>query len=100
MIGIFLRLFAIAIGICLVGFASASAFRSARRLNRRVAEFKAEQEELQKQGKAIDPYAALMEIYAEEPPAPTGPDRSAREARRAQRYDAERKQGKRVEKRR
>lgn len=90
MIGIFLRLFAVAAGLCMVAFAIASAFRNARRLNRRIADFKAEQEELRNQGRTLDPYAALMEIYAEEPPAPTGPTRSRREARRAERYDRER----------
>lgn len=92
MIRIFLRLFAIAVGTCLVVFGAAQVFRNARRLNRRISEFKAEQEALRKQGKVIDPYAALMEIYAEEPPAPTGPIRPARDARRAQRYDAEQTQ--------
>jgi hypothetical protein len=91
MIGILLRLFGIGVGICFIVFGAASAFKSARRLNRRITEFKAEQEELQKQGRAMDPYMALMEVYAEDAPAPTGPPRAGRDARRAQRYDAERK---------
>ena len=66
MTGIVLKLFGIAIGVVLVVYAAANALRNARRLDRRIAEFKAEQAELEKQGGPINPYAALAELYAEE----------------------------------
>jgi hypothetical protein len=66
MFGIVLKLFAIAVGIVLAAYAAAHALRSARRLDRRIAEFKAEQEEAQQKGGPINPYAALAELYAEE----------------------------------
>src|SRR5690348_5649661 len=89
MLGIFLERFAIAMGVVLVVFSAASAFRSARLLNRRITQFKAEQEVLEKQGKAINPYAALAELYAEETPTPRGPARSGKNARRAHRFARE-----------
>ncbi len=66
MLGIVLKLFGVAIGCVMVAYAAANALRSARRLDKRIAEFKAEQEELQKQGITLNPYAALAELYAEE----------------------------------
>lgn len=92
MLGIFIKMFGIAIGTVLVLFGAANAFRSARRLDRRIAEFKAEQEALQQQGRSIDPYAALAELYAEDRPAPRGPTRSGKDARRARRYADETRQ--------
>lgn len=86
-----LKLFAVAGAVILVAFSAIQAFRNARRLDRRIKEFKQEQEALRQQGKILDPYAAMAELYAEEMPAPRGPTRGSKEARRAQRYDREAK---------
>jgi hypothetical protein len=76
MLGIIFKLFGIAIGAVIVFYMAAQAFRNARRLDTRIQQFKAEQEELQKQGQPFNPYAALAELYAEQTPssAPTRPD--------------------------
>lgn len=47
-------------------FLMGQVFRSMRRLDRRVAEFKAEQRALEEQGRTPHPYVALAELYAEE----------------------------------
>jgi hypothetical protein len=59
---IVLKVFAIAFGVLLALWAAARAFRSSRELNRRIREFKAEQEERERSGQPIDPYAALAEL--------------------------------------
>ncbi len=66
MLGIILKLFGAAIGSIAVYYAAATALRSARRLDKRIQEFKEEQEELQKQRGPINPYAALADLYAEQ----------------------------------
>lgn len=66
MFGIIFKLFGLAIGSVIVVYLIAQSLRNARRVDRRIAEFKAEQEALKQQGKALDPYAALAELYAEE----------------------------------
>jgi hypothetical protein len=82
MLGILLEVCGVALGILLVVYMAVQAVHSARRLNARIQEFKAEQEELQKQGKPLNPYAALAELYAEDeaphhsmPPTPQRPSR-------------------------
>lgn len=84
-----LKLFGLAICLIFVVFGAINAFRNARRLDRRIAEFKAEQEALRKQGKILDPYAAMAELYAEEMPPLRGPTRDSKVERRAQRYARE-----------
>lgn len=64
-----LKFFIIAAGITMVVFAAAAAWRSSRRLNSRIAAFKEELEEKQKQPGPINPYAAMAELYNEEGPA-------------------------------
>ena len=66
MLGILFKLFGMAIAIVLIVFLTANNFRSARRLDARIRQFKKEQEELEKQQGTINPYAALAEIYAEQ----------------------------------
>ncbi|HLV81220.1 MAG TPA: hypothetical protein VKT32_13110 [Chthonomonadaceae bacterium] len=65
MLGILFKLFSIAIATVLIIFLAAHNFRSARRLDARIRQFKKEQEELAKQQGPFNPYAALAEIYAE-----------------------------------
>ena len=74
--GIVFKLFGIAVGCVLIFFAAANALRSKRRLDKRIAEFKAEQEELEKQGRPLNPYAALAELYTEETQVPPTKPRS------------------------
>ncbi|HZT43919.1 MAG TPA: hypothetical protein VFA07_17260 [Chthonomonadaceae bacterium] len=71
MLGILFKLFGMAIAIVLIVFLATNNFRSARRLDTRIRQFKKEQEELEKQQGPINPYAALAEVYAEQnsPPA-------------------------------
>jgi len=64
--GIVFKFFGIATLIIIVVYMAASAFRRARRLDARIREFRKEQDELTRSGRAQDPYAALAEIYAEE----------------------------------
>lgn len=66
MIGILLKLFGFAIGVVLLLYTAASAFRSARKLDRRIITFKAEQAALEKRGGPINPYAALASLYEDE----------------------------------
>lgn len=66
MYGFVIKLCLAAIGTVLIVYMAAQAFRNARRLDKRIQEFKAEQEELEKQGKRLNPYAALAELYAED----------------------------------
>ena len=54
------------LGCFLVG----QVFRNVRRLDRRVAEFKAEQQALEERGRTPHPYVALAELYAEEATRP------------------------------
>ena len=54
----------IALGVIVTVVLARVALRSKRRLDQRVAEFKAEQE--QNQGPPINPYLALAELYAED----------------------------------
>jgi hypothetical protein len=70
---ILFKFFGIAIGTMLVLYLVGLVLRSARRLDRRITEFKAEQEALQNQGGPINPYASLAELYNEpSPPTPRG----------------------------
>lgn len=67
---IIFKFFGIAICTMTVIYLIGLVLRSARRLERRIAEFKAEQEDLQNSGGPINPYAALAELYNEPPPPP------------------------------
>lgn len=69
MFGIIFKLFAIAIGLVIVAYMAAQALRNARRLDARIQQHKDELEELEKQGKPFNPYAALAELYAEQAPS-------------------------------
>jgi hypothetical protein len=62
---IMFKLFGIAIALVVILYLIANAFRSVRKLDRRITEFKADQEEAAKQGKVIHPYAALAELYSD-----------------------------------
>jgi hypothetical protein len=65
MTGIVFKAFALAVLALSVLYMAAAAFRRARRLDARIRAFRREQEELARQGKSQDPYAALAEVYAE-----------------------------------
>ena len=65
MTGIVFKLFGLAILAITIAYMVASAFRQSRRLDARIRALREEQEELARQGKVQDPYAALAEIYAE-----------------------------------
>jgi hypothetical protein len=62
MFGIVLKLFAIAGGATLAVWAAATALRSSRQLDRRIKEFKAEQEERERTGRPIDPYSEFADL--------------------------------------
>ena len=69
--GVLLKLMFGMLGVFALGFAAAQALRNARRLDRRIARFKAEQEELEAQGRTAHPYMALAQTpisqdYADE----------------------------------
>ena len=70
MSGIALKLFALGIGVVWVLFLLARTFRSARRLDHRIATFREEQEKREREGRVEGPYAALAQLYAEEPKKP------------------------------
>lgn len=59
MFGVLFKLMFLCLGGFLLAFAAGQAFRSARRLDRRIADFKAEQKELEEQGRSLPPYMAL-----------------------------------------
>lgn len=67
-----LKLLLFAIAIILALFTGASAFRSSRRLDQRIREFKEEQDRLAVRGGPIDPYAALGEAVASKTERPRG----------------------------
>lgn len=62
---ILIKFFGIGIAVIVIIYMAASALRSARRLDRRIREFKKEQEALEKERGTVNPYAALAELYAE-----------------------------------
>jgi len=64
-LGIVFKFFGIAFAIVLFLYLIANILRSARRLDRRIAAFKEEQEEEASQGKILNPYAALAELYTD-----------------------------------
>jgi type II secretory pathway pseudopilin PulG len=64
--GIVFKLFGIAALAVSIAYMVASAFRQSRRLDARIRAFRKEQEELERQGKVQDPYAALAEVYQEQ----------------------------------
>jgi hypothetical protein len=65
MFGVIFKLSGIAIGCVLIVYMAAYSFRNARRLDARIRRFKEEQEEMERQGRTLDPYRAMAEIYAE-----------------------------------
>ncbi len=75
MTGIVFKLFGIAVLIVSIAYMAASAFRQSRRLDARIRAFKKEQDELARQGKVQDPYAALADVYAEQKVARKKPTR-------------------------
>lgn len=66
MFGVLFKIIFMVLGACLICFAAIQAFRNARRLDRRIAEFKAEQKEMEEQGRSVPPFMALSELYTEE----------------------------------
>ena len=66
MFGLLFKLMFLGLGVFLLAFAAGQAFRSARRLDRRIADFKAEQEELESQGRFLPPFMAFAEREEEE----------------------------------
>ena len=82
MFGVVFKLFGLALAIILMVYLGANAFRKSRRLDRRIREFKAEQERLKQQGKVLDPYAALAELYTERTQEKPQPDPRRRKSGR------------------
>jgi hypothetical protein len=80
--GFILKFFLIVTGVLLMLYLIGQVARSARRLDRRIQEFKSEQEENEKSGKVLNPYAALAELYAEEAKPARKPPRRAGRRRR------------------
>ena len=66
MMGLAVKLFAIAIGSLLVIYYAAGAFKNARRLSHRIDEFREEQDTFDKRKGSQNPYEALAELYVEE----------------------------------
>ena len=66
MFGVLFKLMFLGLGVFLLAMAAGQAFRSARRLDRRIADFKAEQEELEAQGRSLPPFMAFAEREEEE----------------------------------
>lgn len=60
------KMFGIAIGLILIVYLVANAFRNGRRLDTRIREFKAEQKSLRESGGPVNPYAELAELYKEQ----------------------------------
>ena len=77
MYGLIFKIFFIAIGAIIILYLAASALRRARRLDTRIQEFK-EELEANKNSSAVNPYAALAELYAEEPPRASQSSRRSR----------------------
>ena len=65
MFGVLFKLMFLCLGGFLLAFAAGQAFRSARRLDRRIADFKAEQKELEEQGRSLPPYMAVGALEEE-----------------------------------
>lgn len=59
------KFFLIAISVMLIFFLVGLVFRHARKLDRRIKQFKKEVADAEKQGKPINPYAELSELYSE-----------------------------------
>lgn len=66
MFGVLFKLMFLCLGVFLLAFAAGQAFRSARRLDQRIADFKAEQKELEEQGRSLPPFMAFAEREEEE----------------------------------
>ncbi len=77
-LGLVFKLFGIAIALVIVLYLLANILRSSRRLDRRISDAKKEQEENAKQGKVLDPYAALAELYTDNPAVDSGKQRRKR----------------------
>jgi len=65
MSGIVLKFGAVAAFVLFILYLAADAFRRARRLDERIRALRDEQDELTRQGRTQDPYAALAELYQE-----------------------------------
>lgn len=68
------------LGVSLTVFAAGMVWRSKRRLDERLRQFKAEQEAQRNTPGAINPYALLAELY-QEPPEKTSAPRSRKRPR-------------------
>ncbi len=66
MFGVLFKVMFLCLGVFLLAFTAGQAFRNARRLDRRIAQFKAEQKELEEQGRSLPPYMAFAELHEEE----------------------------------
>ena len=84
MFGIIFKCFGIAIFIVMALYALANVLRNARRLDRRIAAFKAEQAELEEQGRTVHPYMALASLYEDEEDAGKTKTRKNKNAKRQQ----------------
>ena len=81
MSGLIGKFFGVA-AICLfIVYLLASVFRNARRLDRRITEFKKEQEELKNSGVVLNPMQELAQLYNENYADPSSPPRPARQRR-------------------
>lgn len=69
MYGIIFKIFALGISIVAILYLIGSTFKRARHLDARIQAFKDEQEEAKKQGRILDPYAELANLYTEQPPS-------------------------------
>ena len=66
MLGLIFKIFGAAACLVLLVYAAANALRSKRCLDAKIRQFKAEQEAQKNRPGALDPYAALAELYAEQ----------------------------------
>lgn len=64
--GIIIKILLLLMGFFLLCFLAGQVFRSMRRLDRRISEFKEEQKELEEQGRSVPPYVALAQLQIDE----------------------------------
>ena len=86
MYGLIFKMFAVAFACLFIVYSIGTAFRRARRLDRRIRDYKKEQAELARRGGPINPYAGLAGLYAEEEK-----ERIEQERRRAAKAAAKRR---------
>ncbi len=66
MSGLVLKLFLVAASCVFIVYLLASVFRSSRKLDRRITEFKKEQEDLKNSGVILNPMQELAQLYNEQ----------------------------------